>query len=64
MPGSVGLPIIGELIDFLLKREEYYWQKYQQYGNVFKTSSLSFIFKRAACLVGPDANRLLTLPRL
>jgi retinoid hydroxylase len=56
MPGSVGLPIIGGLIGFLLKREEYYWQKHQQYGNIFKTSSL--VFSRAACLVGPAANRL------
>jgi retinoid hydroxylase len=56
MPGSVGLPIIGGLIGFLLKREEYYWQKHQEYGNIFKTSSL--VFNRAACLVGPAANRL------
>ncbi len=56
MPGSYGLPIIGELIGFLLKREEFYWQKHQEHGNIFKTSSL--IFKRAACLVGPAANRL------
>jgi retinoid hydroxylase len=56
MPGSVGLPIVGGLIGFLLKREEYYWQKHQDYGNIFKTSSL--VFDRAACLVGPAANRL------
>jgi retinoid hydroxylase len=56
MPGSYGLPIIGELIGFLLKREEFYWQKHQEHGNIFKTSSL--VFKRAACLVGPAANRL------
>ena len=56
MPGSLGLPIIGGLIGFLLKREEYYWQQHQQYGNIFKTSSL--VFNRAACLVGPAANRL------
>ena len=56
MPGSLGLPIVGNLPEFLLKREEYYWQKHQQYGNIFKTSSL--VFDRAACLVGPAANRL------
>jgi retinoid hydroxylase len=56
MPGSYGLPIIGELIGFLLKREEFYWQKHQEHGNIFKTSSL--VFNRAACLVGPAANRL------
>ena len=40
MPGSFGLPIIGELIGFLRKREEFYWQKHQDNGNIFKTSSL------------------------
>jgi retinoid hydroxylase len=56
MPGSYGLPIIGELLGFLGKQEEFYWQKHQEYGNIFKTSSL--VFDRAVCLVGPAANRL------
>jgi retinoid hydroxylase len=56
MPGSYGLPIIGELISFLTKREEFYWQKHQANGNIFKSSSL--IFGKTACLVGPEANRL------
>jgi retinoid hydroxylase len=56
MPGSFGLPIIGELIGFLRKREEFYWQKHQDNGNIFKTSSL--VFGKAVCLVGPAANRL------
>ncbi len=56
IPGSYGLPIIGELIDFLTKREEFYWQKHQDNGNIFKTSSL--IFGKTVCLVGPEANRL------
>jgi retinoid hydroxylase len=56
IPGSYGLPIIGELIDFLVKREEFYWQKHRDNGNIFKTSSL--IFGKTVCLVGPEANRL------
>jgi retinoid hydroxylase len=56
MPGSFGLPIIGELIGFLTKREEFYWQKHQDNGNIFKTSSL--VFGKAVCLVDPAANRL------
>ncbi len=56
MPGSFGLPIIGELIGFLQKREEFYWQKHQDNGNIFKTSSL--VFGKAVCLVDPAANRL------
>jgi retinoid hydroxylase len=55
MPGSFGLPIIGELIGFLRKREEFYWQKHQDNGNIFKTSSL--VFGKAVCLVDPAANR-------
>ena len=55
MPGSFGLPILGELIEFLAKREEFYWQKHQQNGNIFKTSSL--VFGKAVCLIGPEANR-------
>jgi hypothetical protein len=56
IPGSFGLPIIGELIGFLRKREEFYWQKHQDNGNIFKTSSL--VFGKAVCLVDPAANRL------
>ncbi len=56
IPGSYGLPIIGELINFLTKREEFYWQKHRDNGNIFKTSSL--IFGKTVCLVGPEANRL------
>jgi retinoid hydroxylase len=56
MPGGFGLPIIGELIGFLMKREEFYWQKHQDNGNIFKTSSL--VFGKAVCLVDPAANRL------
>ncbi len=56
MPGSFGLPIIGELFGFLRKREEFYWQKHRDNGNIFKTSSL--VFGKAVCLVDPAANRL------
>jgi retinoid hydroxylase len=56
MPGSFGLPIVGELIGFLRQREEFYWQKHQRHGNIFKSSSL--VFGKAVCLVDPAANRL------
>jgi retinoid hydroxylase len=56
MPGSFGLPIVGELIGFLTKREEFYRQKHRDNGNIFKTSSL--VFGKAVCLVDPAANRL------
>ncbi|MFM2303022.1 MAG: hypothetical protein RLZZ135_427 [Cyanobacteriota bacterium] len=57
MPGNRGLPIIGELIGVISKQELYYWQQHQKYGNVFKVS-LPFLFDDVACLVGPEANRL------
>ena len=57
MPGNRGLPIIGELIGALTKQELYYWQQHQKYGNVFKVS-LPLLFGDIACLIGPEANRL------
>jgi retinoid hydroxylase len=56
MPGSFGLPIFGEIINIISKQELFYWQQHQQHGNVFKTAA--FGFGKAACLVGPEANRL------
>ena len=57
MPGNRGLPIIGELIGAITKQELYYWQQHQKYGNVFKIS-LPLLFGDIACLIGPEANRL------
>jgi retinoid hydroxylase len=56
MPGNFGLPIVGDLFSFLIKREEFYWERHQEHGNIFKTSSL--VFGKAVCLVEPAANRL------
>jgi retinoid hydroxylase len=57
MPGNDGLPIIGDLVGAIFKQELHYWQQHQKYGNVFKVS-LPIIFGNIACLVGPDANRI------
>jgi retinoid hydroxylase len=57
MPGNDGLPIIGGLIGAISKQELYYWQQHQKYGNVFKVS-LPILFGNIACLIGPDANRI------
>jgi retinoid hydroxylase len=56
MPGSFGLPLIGNTIDAITKQELFYWQRYQECGNVFKVS-LPILFGNIACLIGPDANR-------
>jgi retinoid hydroxylase len=59
MPGSFGLPFIGQTIGILAKQELFYWQQNQQYGNVFKISLPKAIgFGKCACLVGPEANQL------
>jgi retinoid hydroxylase len=61
MPGSKGLPIIGEVVDLLVHQEEFYWQHYHKYGNIFKISMPWF--GKCACLVGPEANRLVLKDR-
>ena len=59
MPGSFGLPFIGQTIDILTKEELFYWQQYQQYGNIFKILLPEAIgFGKCACLIGPEANQL------
>lgn len=57
MPGNTGLPLIGNTIDAFSKQELFYWQQQQKYGNIFKVS-LPGIFGNIACLIGPEANRL------
>jgi retinoid hydroxylase len=59
MPGSLGLPFIGQTIGIFAKQELFYWQQYQQYGNIFKVSLPKAIgFGKCACLIGPEANQL------
>jgi retinoid hydroxylase len=59
MPGSFGLPFIGQTIGILAKQELFYWQQYQQYGNIFKISLPEAMgYGKCACLIGPEANQL------
>ncbi|WP_373541321.1 cytochrome P450 [Chamaesiphon sp.] len=59
MPGSFGLPLIGQTIGILAQQELFYWQQYQQYGKIFKISLPEAIgFGKCACLIGPEANQL------
>ncbi len=55
MPGSLGLPIIGEGLQMLVGRGWQLDRSYQRYGPIFKTS---FLGKKYAVLVGPEANKL------
>jgi retinoid hydroxylase len=57
MPGNDGLPIIGDLVGAIFKQELFYWQQHRKHGSVFKVS-LPIIFGNIACLIGPDANRI------
>lgn len=54
LPGSLGLPYIGEAVELFRDRQLYYWNKYQRYGPVFKTQ---IIGRKTVVLVGPEANR-------
>jgi retinoid hydroxylase len=56
MPGSFGLPLIGNTIDAITKQELFYWQRHQKCGNVFKVS-LPILFGNIACLIGSEANQ-------
>jgi retinoid hydroxylase len=54
-PGSFGLPIVGETIEFL-RDPDFVKKRHRKYGSLFKTS----IFGRpTAIAVGPDANRFI-----
>ncbi|WP_157259993.1 hypothetical protein [Chamaesiphon minutus] len=60
MPGSFGLPFIGHTIGALVNHELFYWQQYQEYGNIFKISFPAALgFGKCACLIGPEANQLM-----
>jgi retinoid hydroxylase len=57
MPGDAGLPLIKNTISALTKQELFYWEQNQKHGNIFRVS-MPGLFKNIACLVGPEANRL------
>ena len=57
MPGNTGLPLIGNTISAFTKLEQFYWERNQQHGNIFKVS-MPGLFNNIACLIGPEANRL------
>ena len=54
IPGTDGLPFLGDAIDLFTLKELYYWNCFQRYGNIFKAKILGM---HVAFLVGPDANQ-------
>ena len=60
IPGSLGLPIVGNLIEAFRYRELFYWQRYWQYGKIFK---LRFLGENYVVLIDPEASRLVLKDR-
>jgi cytochrome P450 len=50
-PGSLGLPVIGETLSFLLD-PQFIEKRYEQYGSIFKSSLLG---KPTVFMIGPEA---------
>ena len=55
IPGSLGLPIVGNLVDAFRYQELFYWQRYWQYGKIFK---VRFLGENYVVLIDPEASRL------
>lgn len=58
IPGTLGLPFLGETLSLLRTEELFYLKRYQQYGSVFKTRILG---KKHIVVIGPEANRFVLL---
>jgi retinoid hydroxylase len=56
MPGSFGLPIVGEALQIASSQGRGFVENYQRYGSIFKTALLG---KKYAVLVGAEANKLI-----
>lgn len=54
MPGSLGLPYLGNFFALLQQQEFFYWNHLKDNEKVFK---MAFMGKKYAILIGPDAHR-------
>ncbi|MBK7308201.1 MAG: cytochrome P450 [Chitinophagaceae bacterium] len=54
IPGTTGLPLIGDTIRFLKKPQELFNKKQQQYGNIFKYRMFG---REYVCIMGASGNR-------
>lgn len=54
LPGSFGIPFLGETLELFTQQEQFYWKRFQLYRTHFKTQIMG---RKIACLVGPDANQ-------
>ncbi|WP_366557639.1 hypothetical protein [Okeania sp. SIO1I7] len=55
-PGSFGLPLIGETIDFI-RDSNFADRREQKYGTIFKTHILG---RPTIVMIGPEANRFIS----
>jgi len=54
LPGSYGLPFLGEILELFNEQENFYTQRFHKHGRFFKTRLMS---KKVAVLIGPEANQ-------
>ncbi|MBL0200949.1 MAG: cytochrome P450 [Chitinophagaceae bacterium] len=54
IPGTTGLPLIGDTIRFLKEPQELFNKKQQQYGNIFKYRMFG---REYVCIMGASGNR-------
>lgn len=55
MPGSYGLPFVGEVLELFSQQEKFHRERSKRYGLCFKTQLMG---KKVAILIGPEANQL------
>lgn len=54
LPGSFGMPFLGETLELFTQQEQFYWKHFLLYQTHFKTQIMG---RKIACLIGPDANQ-------
>ncbi len=55
LPGSYGLPVVGEALQLFNQQQGFYWERFERYGSIFKTK----IFQtKIACLIQLDATQI------
>jgi len=55
-PGTVGWPLLGEIISFYFRTQEFIEERRQMYGNVFRTSILGY---PTVISTDPDVNKFI-----
>jgi retinoid hydroxylase len=56
IPGGFRWPFFGEIWEIIRQKDNFFWNRYQQHGKIFKVRSMGQNF---AIIVGLDANRFI-----